>query len=90
MAKAKGQLEQLLAEMGQKMDQLVAEMKSHTEGVSEEMEKQIKDLKEKLKSIDEDKEGIGAKAKERWANAKPHFDEAFKEMGHAFKRFAGK
>jgi predicted nuclease with TOPRIM domain len=90
MAKAKGQLEQLLTEMGQKMDQLIAEMKTHTDGVSEEMEKQIKDLKEKMKSIDKEKDTIGAKAKERWGNAKPHFDEAFKEVGQAFKRFTGK
>ena len=90
MAKAKGQLEQLLTEMGQKMDQLIEEMKAQTGEVSEEMEKQIKNLKEKMKSIEKEKDGIGARAKERWGNAKPHIDEAFKEMGQAFKRFAGK
>ncbi len=90
MAKSKGQLEEMLAEMGQKMDQLIADMKDNKDQITKEMEAQIKELRKSMDDLKDDSKGFGDKAKERWEHARPHLDEAMKEIGQAFKRFTGK
>ncbi|MCP4459533.1 MAG: hypothetical protein GY816_16150 [Cytophagales bacterium] len=90
MTKTKRQLEETLAEMGQKMDQLIEEMKEHKQEITEEIEQKIKELKDKMDDISDDSKGFGEKAKERWGDAKPHLDEAAKEIGLAFKMFGKK
>ena len=89
MAKT-NRLEEMLSELGQKMDQFIEEMREQGEELSAEMREEMENLKEKMSEAADDSKGFTGKAKERWDNAKPHLDEAGKEIGQAFKRMVGK
>ena len=83
-------LEEMLGELGQKVDQLIDEMKNDKEEFSADFQEKMNELKDKVNQAAEDSKGFGSKAKERWENAKPHFDEAGREIGQALKRIVGK
>ena len=69
MAKT-NRLEEMLDELGQKMDQFIEEIKEQGEELSEEMREEMENLKEKMNTATDDSKGFTGKAKERWDNAK--------------------
>lgn len=79
----KGQVENLLAELGKKIDQLLVETKGAKNEVTEEIEKKIKDLKTKKDKIQSDFDSYKDKNEDKWQDAKSHLSGALDELKKA-------
>lgn len=85
MSDDNGKVEDILAELGKKIDQLIGETKKAGNNVSEEAEKKIQELKKKKEKLEEDFKGYSSNGGEKWEHAKIHLNEAATEIRRAFE-----
>ncbi|MEQ9404769.1 MAG: hypothetical protein RIM99_14345 [Cyclobacteriaceae bacterium] len=85
MSDDKGKVEDILAELGRKIDQLISETKKAGSTVSDEAEKKIQDLKKKKEKLEEEFKGYSSGSGEKWEHAKIHLNEAATEIRRAFE-----
>jgi Sec-independent protein translocase protein TatA len=78
MEESKGQVENILRELGKKIDELIHETRGATDEVRDEIEKKIEELKKKKDTLEDDWEEY--KKNEKWQEAKVHFSSAFSEL----------
>lgn len=76
----KGQVENILTELGKKIDQLISETKDASKDVREEVETKISDLKKKKAGIEKDFEKYKEANGDRWKEAKGHLSTALGEV----------
>ena len=81
----KGQVENILRELGQKIDELIVEAKGATGEVREELEQKIKEFKEKKWSLEEDFENFKKDNEGKWDEIKSHLSSAASELELAVK-----
>jgi Sec-independent protein translocase protein TatA len=81
----KKNVEEILAELGQKIDKLISETKKAGSKVSAEMEEQIQKMKERKEKVEEDFKKSTASSGEKWEHAKLHLNEAAIEIRRAFE-----
>ncbi len=77
-SETQGKVEEILKELGRKIDQLIEDTKNAGDEVKEEVEKKIADLKKKKEKLEEDFQEY--KRSERWHEAKVHFSAALQEL----------
>lgn len=85
MSDEKGKVEDILAELGRKIDSLIAETKRAGSNVSDEAEKKIHDLKQKKEKLEDDFMNYSSNSGEKWDHAKIHLNEAATEIRRAFE-----
>lgn len=85
MSDEKGKVEDILTELGKKIDQLIGETKKAGSNVSEETQNQINNLKAKKEKLEEEFKGYSANSGEKWDHAKIHLNEAATEIRRAFE-----
>ncbi len=89
MAKeSQGKVEEILKEVGKKIDTLVEDMKGATDDVKEEVEKKIAELKVKKEKLEEDFQEY--RNQEKWQDAKGHFHNALHELKRGVEAFFAK
>lgn len=81
----KKNVEEILAELGTKIDKLIAETKKAGSKVSAEMEQQIKKLKDRKEKVEKDFKETNSGTGEKWEHAKLHLNEAAVEIRRAFE-----
>jgi ribosome recycling factor len=74
-------IEDILSELGKKIDVLIEEAKIAKDTVRDDLEVKIEELKKKKEKIEEDFEEY--KQKESWQDAKNHFSNAIDEIKQA-------
>lgn len=79
--KSEGNVEEILKELGKKIDQLIEDAKEVKDDVRDEVEKRIADLKERKSGLEDDFEEY--KQQEKWQDAKEHFFVALQELKKA-------
>ncbi len=80
---SKGQVENLLTELGKKIDQLLVETKDARVEVTDEIEKKINDLKKKKEKLQADFDSYKDKHEDKWQEAKGHLTGALEELKKA-------
>ena len=81
----KGKVEEILTELGKKIDMLIGETKKAGNNVTDEAEKQIEKLKEQKEKLEEEFQGFTSSSGEKWEHAKIHLNEAATEIRRAFE-----
>ena len=85
----KKRVEDILAELGKKIDHLVAETKNASHKITDEMEVQIQKLKEQKEKIEEEIKNRSSNPNEKWSEVKEYLNEAaeavHKAIGTIFK-----
>ncbi len=79
--KTKGRVEDLLRELGKKIDELIIEAKDAKDEIRDEVEKKIQDLKRKKEELEKEMEDY--KNQEKWQEAREHFFTALQELKKA-------
>jgi len=87
MEKTTGQIEDLLKDLGNKIDSLIEEGKQATGQIREDLDVQIEALKKKRDELDGHFTEYREKGKEKWEEAKPHLDTAVNELKVALDKF---
>ncbi len=80
----KGTVENLLTELGKKIDHLIDEAKEASEEVRDEMDLKIEELKQRKDKLEDEFEEF--KKQERWQEAKTHFTSAAQELKMAIEK----
>ncbi len=81
MAKdTKGQVEEILAELGKKIDLLIAETKNASGEVREDIEERIKELKKRKAKLESDFKSYKDKNDDKWQEIKQHLIAAIHEL----------
>ncbi len=83
----KRKVEDILAELGQKIDHLVAETKKAGTKVSEDMEHQIKKLKIQKEKLEEEIKNRTSDSNEKWVQAREHMNDAAAAINKALGVF---
>lgn len=83
----KRKVEDVLAELGQKIDHLVAETKKAGTKVSEDMETQIKKLKIQKEKLEEEIKNRTSDSGEKWVQAREHMNDAAAAINKALGVF---
>jgi len=83
MSESKGQVENLLQELGKKIDEMVEEVKEVKDDLRDEFEEKIDDLKERKQKLQSDFEEF--KSQDKWQETKDHFSKALDELKLAIK-----
>ncbi len=84
MAKeTKGQVEQILTELGKKIDLLILETKDASKEVREDVEKKIVELKKRKKKVEADYNAYKDKNDDKWQDIKQHLVSAVNELKKA-------
>lgn len=78
-------VEDILSELGMKIDKLIAETKKAGSKVSSDMEEQIQKLKERKEKVERDFKESTSGTGEKWEHAKLHLNEAAVEIRRAFE-----
>lgn len=78
-----GKVEDMLRELGKKIDVLIDEAKVAKDDIRDDIEEKIKDLKKKKDKIEEDISNY--KKDEKWNEAKSHFTAAITELRQAME-----
>lgn len=78
----KGQVENILTELGKKIDQLIEEAKVAGEDLREDVQVKIEELKVKKQQLEREFEDY--KSSEKWKEAKEHFSQALGEFKKGF------
>ena len=81
---SKGKVENLLTELGKKIDHLIEEAKEASGEVREEVDQKIEELKERKDKLEEEFQEF--KNHERWQEAKVHFASAAHELKQAVEK----
>ena len=84
--KTKSQLEDILKDLGQKIDVLIEEAKDSTGNIREELDEKIELLKKKRDELDKNFEVYREKGKGKWEEAKPHLSKAASELKSALDK----
>ena len=86
----KGQVENILAELGKKIDELIIDAKGAKDTIRDDLEVKIGELKEKKAKIEEDFKSYQSKHEGKWDDVKEHLeialDEVKKAASAAFKK----
>lgn len=80
----KRKVEDILAELGKKIDHLVEEAKEAGGKVSDDMEVHIERLKKQKEKIEEQIRNRSSNSGEKWQQAREHLNEAAAAMNKAF------
>lgn len=83
----KRKVEDILAELGNKIDHLVAETKKAGTKVSEDMEEQIKKLKVQKDKLEDEVKNQASNSSEKWGKARDHMNDAAAAMNKAIGVF---
>ena len=84
MAKeTKGQVEQILTELGKKIDLLILETKDASKEVREDVEIKIVELKKRKKKVEADYNAYKDKNDDKWQDIKQHLVSAVNELKKA-------
>lgn len=83
----KRKVEEVLAELGKKIDDLVEEAKEAGNRVSDETEKRIEELKERKEKLEADFKEYSSGTHEKWESAKEHLNEATNALRKAIEAF---
>ena len=86
----KGKVEDILVEIGRKIDHLISETKKAGNMVTAEAEKKIHDLKEQKEKLEEEFQSYSSNRGEKWKNTKTHLNEAVSELRRAAEAFFSK
>lgn len=78
-----GKIEEMLRELGKKIDHLIEEAKDAKDEIRDDLEVKIKDLKTKKDKIEEDISNY--KDDEKWQETKTHFSKALAEFRQAME-----
>lgn len=81
----RGKVEDILSELGKKIDSLISETKQAGNNISEEAEKKIHHLKEQKEKLEDEFKGYTSTTGEKWDHAKIHLNEAATEIRRAFE-----
>ncbi len=86
----KGQVENILAELGKKIDQLIKDAKGAKDTIRNDLEVKIEELKQKKAKIEEDFKSYQEKHEGKWDDVKEHLEKALNELkmaaSSAFKK----
>ncbi len=80
-----GKVEDILQELGKKIDLLIAETKKAGNNVTDEAENQIHKLKEQKEKLEDEFKSFSSSSGEKWEHAKIHLNEAATEIRRAFE-----
>ncbi len=81
MAKSnKGQIEEILAELGKKIDLLIVETKNAGDDVRDDIEERIKELKKRKSKLESDYKSYKDKNDDKWQEIKQHLISAVQEL----------
>jgi len=80
--KDNGKIEEILKELGKKIDELIEDAKGAKDSIRDEIESQIGELKEKRSEIEENFKKY-RKKDGRWDEVKEHLEKALVEMKQA-------
>ena len=83
----KRKVEDVLAELGKKIDHLVEETKKAGSKVTDDMERQIEKLKAQKDKLEEDLKNKTSGSGEKWEEAREHMNEAAAAMNKALGVF---
>ncbi|MEO9483846.1 MAG: hypothetical protein ABJG47_10390 [Ekhidna sp.] len=83
----KRKVEDILTELGKKIDHLVAETKKAGTKVSDDMEKQIQKLKSQKDKLEEDLKNQASHGGEKWGQARDHMNDAAAAINKALGVF---
>lgn len=76
----KGQVENILAELGKKIDQLIEDAKGAKDTIRDDLEIKIEELKKKKEGIEEDFKNYQQKNEGKWDEVKDHLENALTEL----------
>ena len=79
----KGQVENILSELGKKIDHLIVEARDAKDEVREDVEKKIKELKTRKEKLENDFNEYKDKSGDKWQDAKLHLSAALEELKKA-------
>ncbi len=86
----KGQVEDILSELGKKIDQLIEDAKGAKDTIRDDIEIKIEELKEKKSNIEEEFNAYQEKHEGKWDDVKGHLEKALNELkmaaASAFKK----
>ena len=85
---SKGKMEEILRELGQKIDLLIKEATSSSKGVRSELEKTIQSLKMRKENLE--KEFYDYTGQKKWQTTKNHFGNAIGELKKAVEALLNK
>ncbi len=85
MISERGKVEDVLSELGKKIDQLIQETKRAGNNISEEAEKKIHDLKGQKEKLEDELKGYTNSTGEKWEHARTHLNDAATEIRRAFE-----
>ncbi len=77
-------VEEILAELGQKIYELMKEAKEAGSKVSEDMEKHIAKLKVQKEKLEDQIKNQSSKSGKKWSEAREHLNEATEALRKAF------
>ena len=83
----KHKVEEILSELGRKIDHLIEETKQAGSKASEEMEVHIEKLKEQKERIEAEIRNSSSKPNEKWSEAKEYLNEAAESLHRAISVF---
>lgn len=78
MSETKGQVENMLKELGKKIDHLIADTKEAKDDITDDIEKKIVELKKRKEKLEKDWEEY--KEEDKWKETKSHFINAINEI----------
>jgi predicted nucleic acid-binding Zn-ribbon protein len=78
-----GKVEDMLRELGKKIDVLIDEAKDAKDDLRDDIEEKIKEFKQKKEKVEEDLSNF--KKEERWQDARSHFTNAVTELKQAME-----
>ena len=76
----KGQVENILAELGKKIDQLIEDAKGAKDNIRDDLEVKIDELKQKKSKIEDDFQSYQEKNEGKWDDVRDHLDNALTEL----------
>lgn len=83
----KRNVEEILSELGKKIDHLVAETKKAGSKVSEDMEVHIQKLREQKDKLEEEMKNHASNSGEKWSEAREHMNDAAAAINKALGVF---
>lgn len=84
MAKSKpGQVEEILQELGKKIDILIADAKTATDDIRDDIEEKIEELKSRKQKIEDEVEEFKKENDGKWSEIKLHLHKAAEEIRKA-------
>ncbi len=81
--KTEGQVENILKELGKKIDQLIVDAKDAKDDIRDEVEDQIKNLKKRKEKLDDEYNNFKNKNEGTWDEVKSHLVAAADEIKKA-------